>query len=256
MRPGSDATGGGTRLPSTPHSTSIPDDELLDEHLLVVPARERDRGLELRLVVDLRDPDRRAEARRLDEDGIAERIRDLVAEADRVVGRDGDAAVAHHLLEEVLVHRERGAGDARADVRDAGELEQSLDRPVLAERAVEDRQHDVDGAERGERSGLGGNGQCLRRTRLALNACRAWPREGRGAGLERPAAVAADRDADDVVPLRVERREHRAGGGEGDVVLARAAAREQRDAKAPGHPAVTESSSCRSSSPAAAAVVA
>ena len=80
------------------------------------------------------------------------------------MARDGDAAVAHHLLEEVLVHRERGAGDAGADVRDAGELEQSLDGAVLAERAVEDRQHDVDGAERGERSGLGGNGQRLRRT--------------------------------------------------------------------------------------------
>ena len=103
--------------------------------------------------------------RRLHEHGVAERVLDLVALADRVVPRDRDAAVAHHLLEQVLVHRERGARDARADVRHARELEQALHRPVLAERAVEDRQHDVDGAERGERAALGRHGQRLRRTR-------------------------------------------------------------------------------------------
>ena len=48
-------------------------------------------------------------------------------------------------------------------------------------------------------------------------------------------AVAADGDVDDVVALRIERLEHRAGGGEGDVVLARAAAREQRDAEPAAH---------------------
>jgi len=46
-----------------------PVDELLDEHLLVVAARERDRGSELRLVVHLRDADRRPEPRRLHEHG-------------------------------------------------------------------------------------------------------------------------------------------------------------------------------------------
>ena len=35
-----------------------------------------------------------------------------------------------------------------ADVGDAGELEQALDGAVLAERAVQDGQDDVDGAER------------------------------------------------------------------------------------------------------------
>ena len=40
------------------------------------------------------------------------------------------------------------ASDAGADVGDAGELEQALHGAVLAERAVQDRQHDVDGAER------------------------------------------------------------------------------------------------------------
>ena len=68
-------------------------------------ARELDGRRKLRLVVHLRDSDGGAEARRLDEDRVAERVVDLVAEPDRDVWRDGDAAVAHHLLEEVLVHR-------------------------------------------------------------------------------------------------------------------------------------------------------
>ena len=49
-------------------------DELLDEHLLVVLERELDRGAQLVVVARLRDPDRRAEPRRLDEDGVAERV--------------------------------------------------------------------------------------------------------------------------------------------------------------------------------------
>ena len=53
--------------------------------------------------------------------------------------------------------------DAGPDVRDARELEQALHRAVLAERAVEDRQDDVDRAERGERARLGRDGQRLRR---------------------------------------------------------------------------------------------
>ena len=232
MRPGSDAIGGGTRLPSTPHSTSMPVDELLDEHLLVVAPRERDGGLELRLVVHLRDADRRAEPRRLHEHRVAERVLDRIAEPDRVVARDGDAAVAHHLLEEVLVHRERGGRDARADVRDVRELEQPLHRPVLAERPVQDRQHDVDGSERRERPRRGRNGQRLRRALSSPVDTSDWDLPRR---LERPAAVAADRDVHDVVALRIERLEHRAGGGEGDVVLARAAAREQRDAEPAAH---------------------
>ena len=44
---------------------------------------------------------------------------------------------------------------------DVRELEQPLHRPVLAERPVQDRQHDVDRAERRERPGRGRNGQRL-----------------------------------------------------------------------------------------------
>ena len=124
--------------------------------------RERDGGFELGLVVRLRDPDRGAEPRRLDEDGVAERVLDLVAEPQRHVARNRDAAVAQHGLEEVLVHAERGGGDPGADVGDAGELEQALDRAVLAERAVQHGQDDVDGAERLGRLRVGEHGQRLR----------------------------------------------------------------------------------------------
>ena len=73
--------------------------------------------------------------------------------------RDRNAAVAHHLLEEILVHRERRRGDAGADVGDVGELEQPLHGAVLPEGPVQDRQDDVDLSERRERSGRGWNWQ-------------------------------------------------------------------------------------------------
>ena len=63
--------------------------------------------------------------------------------------RHGDAVVAQHRLEHVLVHAERGGEHAGADVGDAGELEQALHGAVLAEGAVEDREDDVDVGEGG-----------------------------------------------------------------------------------------------------------
>ena len=75
---------------------------------------------------------------------------------------------------------------------DVRELEQALHRPVLAERPVEDRQDDVDGAERRERARRRPERAASppdRRLGPELAACRAV--------AERPAAVAADRDVDD-----------------------------------------------------------
>ena len=125
-----------------------PRDELLDEHLLVVPEPELNRRREAALVVHLRDPDGGAETGGLDEDRVAVRVPRLVAEPERDVARHRDARVAHDRLELVLVHCERRAEDARADVGDAGELEQPLHRAVLAEGPVQHRDHDVDLAER------------------------------------------------------------------------------------------------------------
>jgi hypothetical protein len=79
----------------------------------------------------------------------------------RHVAGDGNAAVAQDGLTEVLVHADGGGGDARPDVGHARELEQALHRPVLAERPVQDRQHDVDLAERPRGSRVGQHGEGL-----------------------------------------------------------------------------------------------
>ena len=85
----------------------------------------------------------------------------LVAVPQRDVARDRDATVAQDGLEEILVHAQSRGGDPCADVRDARELEQALDGAVLAEGAVQDRQHDVDLAERGRGRGVRDDRQCL-----------------------------------------------------------------------------------------------
>src|SRR5580765_1243341 len=192
-----------------------PVEEVLHEHLVVVAECQQHRIGELALVVSLRDPDRRAESGRLDEAREPEGVLHRTALAERDVPRDGEPAVPQHLLEEVLVHAESRSRDAGADVRDNGELEQSLDGAVLPERAVQDRQHDVDGAESG-RGVRRWDGQRFR-DRAVL------------AGAELPAAVATDCHRDDVIALGIERLEYRAGRGQRDVVLGRAAARQDGD---------------------------
>src|SRR4051812_32116205 len=148
---------------------------------------------ELFLVVGLRDPDRRAEACGLDEAREPERVLYRVSLAQRGVLRDGKPAVSQHLLEEVLVHAESRSENAGADVRDTGELEQALDGAVLPEWAVQDRQHDVDGAQ--SRRGVGRGDRQRLRDRAVL------------AGAELPMTVATDRHRDDVVALGIERLE-------------------------------------------------
>jgi hypothetical protein len=111
------------------------------------------------------------------------------------VARDRDATVAHDGLEDVLVHRECRAEHAGADVGDTGQLEQALHRAVLAEGAVQDREDDVDLAERGR------NFRGRDRQRLGGRAVIT--------GSQLPAAVAADLDGDRLVALRVERVDHR-----------------------------------------------
>jgi hypothetical protein len=182
--------------------------------------RQGDGRLELGVVVHLADPNGGAEPRGLDEAREPEGILDLIAGPQCDVARDRDAAVAEHLLEEVLVHAERGCGNARPDVRDAGKLEQALNGPVLAERAVQDRQHDIDGAER-------------RRRVRRRNGQRLGDRPVAGAQL--PASVTPDRDRHDLVAVRVERLEHGTRRGERDLVLGGATAGEDGDPEAASH---------------------
>ena len=110
---------------------------------------------------------------------------------------------------------------------DVRHLEHALEAAVLAERPVQDRQHDLDVAER--RRDLPGQGRQRRPGRSRRPT--ALPAEARWdvAGAERPAAVAGDLDRRDLVALRVEGVDHRLRGRDGDLVLRRAAAHEHRD---------------------------
>ena len=134
------------------------------------------------------------------------------------LSHDGHALVAHHRLEEILVHAERRGGDAGADVGDVGELEKALHRAVLAEGPVQDGEDDVHALERGGRV-VRGDGQ-----HLAALADPALP----GRGLELPAPVLADLDGAHVVALGVERIDDGASRRDRDVVLARASAHDHR----------------------------
>src|SRR4029079_13459646 len=154
------------------------------------------------------------------EGGIAERVLRPLADPQRDVARDRDAAVAHHGLEDVLVHRQRRAEDARADVGHPRELEQALHRAVLAERPVQDRKDDVALAERG------GHLRSGHRERLGDRAV---------ARPELPAPVAPDLDRHGLVALRVERVDQGPCRGERDLVLRRPSAEQHRDADPVAH---------------------
>jgi hypothetical protein len=66
-----------------------------------------------------------------------------VAVEDGDALHDRHALVAHHRLEKIFVHAERGGRDAGADIGHVGELEEALDGTVLAKGAVEDGKDDV-----------------------------------------------------------------------------------------------------------------
>ena len=121
------------------------DDRLLDQDLGVVLPRGRDGGVQLVCALDPRHAERRARTRRLHEDRVGQLVRRSRVGAVQHRERGSvDARVPGDDVRQRLVHADRRALDAAADVRDAGELEQSLHRPVLARRAVQDREHRVD----------------------------------------------------------------------------------------------------------------
>jgi len=137
--------------------------------------------------------------------------------------------VAHHRLEDVLVHAQRRGEHAGTHVGNAGELEQPLHRAVLAERPVQDREDDVD----------------LRELRRHVAGRQPLEAGGRcvfsGAGIEGgpgrrelPAARPVDLDGHDLVAARLERRRDALRGGDRDLVLAGAAAEDDGDPPAHG----------------------
>ena len=147
-----------------------------------------------------------------------------------------------------LVHRRSRREDAGSDVGDAGELQQPLQGAVLAVRAVQQREDDVDLTE-------------LLRARLP-GSCTASPRcvgsplstteapdsstwgsappvmasfsGSSAASTHRPSARDADRH--DLVGVAVDRGEDAAGGHAGDGVLRAAAAEDD------GHPRAADGS--------------
>ena len=133
----------------------MPAREALDDHERVVGEGGVQRGAELGLGPDLGDADGGAQARRLDEDGGAEHRQlaqhgvGLGVPAREPHARVGDlrhVGGGQDLFEDDLVHAQRRGEHARADVGHVEQLQQALQRPVLAERAVQHREDDV-GAE-------------------------------------------------------------------------------------------------------------
>ena len=103
--------------------------------------------------VDLLDPDARAADARLDEHRQGEPLEALEAggrvsleliAADRFEIDHGHAGGEHLPLEEELVHGERAGGDARSHIRKVEHLAEALQGPVLAPRAVDDREQRLD----------------------------------------------------------------------------------------------------------------
>ena len=116
--------------------------------------------------------------------------------ADLAPVDDRQADARGQPLEERLVHAERRGGHARAGVRQAGRLEQRLDRAVLAERAVEGDEHDRRRVARRQpverRAGRCGPVRA-ERGRVVVGGRRAVVR-GDGRRQPPPAAVEVDQD--------------------------------------------------------------
>ncbi len=114
----------------------------LHDHAWVVPARFLDRPVELLLAGGGRDPNARSEPRGLHPDRLAEAGGDLPpallagpAEVDL-----RHAMTREQILEDELVHADRGGLDVRARVGDVEHLEKPLDAAVLTAGAVQDRE--------------------------------------------------------------------------------------------------------------------
>ena len=133
-------------------------DRPLDQQLAVVARRLAQGGNQLPPLLHLADAHRRAEVRGLDEDREPERgqgalgrrlgVRAQLFAPDQHPRHDGDPRGCQQTLGRLLVHLERGAEHAGADVRHARELEQALERAVLAALPVDDREDHVDRLER------------------------------------------------------------------------------------------------------------
>ena len=110
-------------------------------------------ALELGRLVHPGDAQARAAARRLDEDRVVQRrhgfqagglVPSPLGRGDRDERPDRQSGRGQHQLHVVLVHPDRAGQHPGADVAGAHHLEQALDRAVLTERPVQQRDRDVD----------------------------------------------------------------------------------------------------------------
>ena len=110
---------------------------------------ECDRRAQLGVVVGLRDADRRAEPRRLDEaPGSRTALRGSSPARSVTLRVTGMPLSRSTDLKRSLSMQSAEAVTPGPTYGDVGQLEQALHRPVLAERAVQHREDDVDVAER------------------------------------------------------------------------------------------------------------
>jgi hypothetical protein len=183
-----------------------------------------------------------------------------VALADHYVGPDRQALGREDQVHVLLVHADGAGQHAGSDIAHARHLQQPLDGAVLAVRAVQDRQDDVDLAEqvrylRGRAGYRARGGQHVELARVGpvLAACvlAAGPRHhlraGHGHRLDRgqlavgdghparfighlhPVPVGGDADGNDLVLRPVDRGQHVAAAHDRHRVLGPAAAEDHRD---------------------------
>ena len=163
------------------------------------------------------------------------------------------AMAAHQVLEHDLVHGHGAGHHPGPGVRDAGQLQEALQRAVLAERAVDHQERDIDRLGQGTQRGAWRQGVRLgddRQGRCALLQVRGM--RGRGVDAQQagqagrpqlrgracrqmPAPLAVDVDQVRLVALAVDGAQHRFGGRDAHLVLGRLAAGEDADPQAPAH---------------------
>ena len=176
--------------------------------------------------------------------GTPSRVAVPLARGDRHRRHHRQPGGLQHDLHVGLVHADRAGEHAGADVADAGHLEHALDGAVLAPRAVQQREDDVDLAERlrrlrrlvddqvGARRSSRGQGDAARSPSTRGQLVGALDPQPLGvAGLEHPAAVGGDADRHHVVRRRGRSPAARCRRSRSEMrVLAGAAAEDDGDA--------------------------
>src|SRR5439155_4002176 len=157
----------------------------------------------------------------------------------------------HH----VLIHPHRRTQHTRAHIGDPGQLEQALDRSILAESTVQKRKNDVDLRTLAPRSRTHSRTRkrTRKRRRLLLRRSGRIERDQPGAGrvnrgrdrssvlehprqemvrtrTDQPPTLARDADGNNLIFVRVERLEHRGRRSQRDFVLARPTAEQESQA--------------------------